>query len=1175
MRAVLPVRGSSGDLLPVLAVGQELQKRGHQALVVTHSVYQSRVLAAGLEFHALDTPAEAQAFEAASDLLQEARGGAEFWRRHVIPGLLREVRLLLELQPTLLVLQPVYDAAGRFAAELLGLPACWVFISPAMVTGLPLRIGLYTELAPELNEIRRSLGLAPIHDFQAWLNYARENVGLWPEWFAPDLKRTDIVPVGFPPVEIGEAETAPARVLISGSTGRFLPGSLFDVAVAACARLQVPALVMSRFPDLLPQHLPAGVETIGYQPHRLIMGQASAVIHHGGIGTSLNALAHGRPQLVLAAGGDRPDNGLRLQSLGVGRCLLNARWNPKDVAAALHDVLTSPAVQERAAFYQQALRQSNHCRGVVEVLERALSNPWIPRDCLSGLSPERRKLAEKLLHRRRQQQLDGPRRATAAQQRFWLMQQLQPDSPAFNKVHGVRLTGLLDRARLRQALQALLKRHRVLRTNLRWVEDDLLEVDGGGAEELPPVDLRSLEPALHWQEIQRLGLELVARPYDLSRDPLLRSQLVQVAEHEHVWLIGVHGAVADAASTAIMWRDLGQFYGGPADGDLCLDYGRFTRTAEAALDREALLVWWRRQLAGLSEVDPPLARPRPARLSHAGDGFILMLPKSTLLSLEALARRTGVTLFVLLLAAFKALLLHYTQEIDLVVGTRSAGRLHPDSLALMGPLANTLVLRTSAAGDPPFLEWVERVAAMWRDSQAHQQLPFQTLVEGLQPLRQPNRHPFFSVVFYLQGAALGALPWGDLEARQLLLRRGTTSDDLVLSCRRAEEQLRCLFEYRTALYSAETIQSMAQDWTALLEAICATPRARLSELTPGAVLHSATSSQPVAPAAPLNGPPQGTLETRLARLFAQRLGQPGVRRHDNFFSLGGHSMLAARLLLDIERETGRKLSLTTFFEAPSVAELSAVIQQEPQEKSLVLLQAGSARQVPLVLIHPASGSVSIYRRLIEYLGPGQTVYGLQAVWPGQRTMEAMAEHYAEQVRMLKGPCVLAGLSLGARIALQVAHRLSPDQLRLVLLLDGWAPGYPRFPNLWTRLGVHLRRAWKLPPQQRLDYLILRARAVNDHLRRWLRRLVHRLRPQTDFPGYLSPALSQAAPLRYEGPVLLVRAQEQPVACLPDPRLGWSEQLLPDLEIVEVPGYHGNILHEPHVAELARVVRARL
>ncbi|ODT77749.1 hypothetical protein ABS71_02430 [bacterium SCN 62-11] len=1188
MRVVLPVRGSTGDLRPSLAVGLAMRQRGHEVIVVSHLVYQSVVEQAGLDFRALDDSAEAQAFESAASLLQEARGGAEFWRNHVIPGLLRETRILLDLcreRASLLLLQPVYDMAGRFAAELIDLPTRWLFISPAMVSGMAMRVGLVEELAPQLNQVRDALELPPLHDVSTWLSYAPENPALWPDWFAPDLQRPDITPVGFPPVQASSAEPG-SRVLISGSTGRFLPGSLFEVAVAACSRLQLPALVMSPFPDLIPGDLPPDIEVTGFQPHQQVMPQASAVIHHGGIGTTISALAHGRPQLVLAAGADRPDNGLRIQSLELGRCLLTARWTPSEVAAALHDILTSPIIRERTTYYRQRLLTGGNPKLMTDLLERAAQTPWKPtpppaKTGLAALSPERRKLAEKLLRQRRQQaqaaEPEGPRPAAPAQQRIWLAQQLDPDSSAFHKVHGLRLSGPLERPRLEQALQRLVERHQVLRTNLRWVENDLLEVPGGGSEAWSYTDLSELDPTLHWEQIQRFGLDLVDRAYDLAAGPLLRPHLVRLGEQEHFLLIGLHAAVSDAASTEVLWRHLGQAYETPEATQESVSFGRYARTLQASLPLEQLVAWWRAQLAGLVEVEPPLAGPRPERLSNAGAGYLLTLPRATLSSLEHLARARGVTLFVLLLAAFQALLQRYTRGLDVVVGTRAAGRTHPDTLPLIGPLANTLVLRTRADGDPTFLEWLERVAAMWRDTQAHQNLPFQTLVEALQPPRRANRHPFFSVLFYLQGQPLENLPWGDLEARQVLLKRGTTSDDLALSCRVVADQLRCLFEYRTDLYPTETIHTLGQDWTQLLEAICQQPETRLSQLPPHHHRqHPVPSAQAEAPV--LNGPPQGALEGQLADLFARHLGLTEVQRYDNFFRLGGHSMLGARLLIDLEHQAGRKLTLTTLFESPTVAELARILNQKRGPEALIQLQKGTGK-VELVLVHPASGSLSIYQRLLDHLGPEPNVYGLQALWQGDvpehRTLQAMADHYAEQVRKLPGPCVLAGLSLGARIALQVAHRLPPEQVRRVVLLDGWGPGYPRFPNLLVRLKIHLVRALRQPPGQRLDYLKLRVRALGELLQRRLRGLLHRLRPSTDFAGYFSPGVTQVAPIRYEGSVLLVRAREQPVACFPDPRLGWTEQLLPHLEMTEVPGYHGFMMHDPNVVEVARILKDQL
>ncbi|HEY4002442.1 MAG TPA: condensation domain-containing protein [Candidatus Xenobia bacterium] len=1146
MRVVLPVRGSWGDVCPVVRVGQALRQRRHEVVVVAQTPYRSRVEAAGLAFEPM--PGDFEAYTADEPLLIEPHGVAEFWRRHVLPTLVSETRLLARLAPDLLVLQPVFDVGGRLAAELHRIRTSWVFISPSMFTGAPVRLGLFQNLAADLNAVRCRLALPALEDFRPWVTWPGHVAGLWPTWFAPDLTGGP-TPLGFPPQPNGPCEAERRLVLITGSTGRFLPDRLYQVAISACARLERQVLVLSS--GL--RSLPPGVEVIGFRPHAEVMPQALAVVHHGGVGTLAAALAFGVPQVVLAAGADRPDNGARLEALGVARCLAPPHWTEEHVTAALHDVLTSPEVAERCGHYRVLMQGDGTLTEVAGLLEQP------PRVVAPAVSKDRLALAGRLLQMRRA--------VTATQERLWLFQQVKPHSTALNKVHALVLSGRLDRARLQQAMEQLLERHATLRTAFVW-DEALCAVPAPSKPCWTNVDAHHIEP---WQQnefVEQTARGLVQEPYDLARGPLVRPGLVQLSDDVHVLLLGLHAVAADASSTALLWRDLGALYTG-APLPAPVSYADLTATRPPSQD---LMAWWRDRLDGLTPTPLPRARPRPEPLSDEAGSHVLILPTDLRARLEALARDQQVSLLVVLLAAFKAWLWQETGHQDLAVGTRVTLRLQPASHRVVGPLGNTLVLRAAATGQPSFVELVQRVRDTLAEALEHQELPFQKLVETLNPPRQPNQHPFFSMVFYMHPEVVERVAeWGEVHASPRLVEKRTATDDLVVACRPVRDGLRCTFEYRTDLYDADTIQGMADDWRTLLERVVDRPRAPLHAPAP----------RPVAANLPL--PVSDVVPGRageLARVFGEVLGRDDVGVHDNFFRLGGHSMLALRLADRVSRWGGRTVPLSTLFEAPTPAALAVALEREwPAPGAVVTLQQGTAGD-SLFLIHAADGGLAVYTRLISQL-PGRTVYGLQALRDGagfrHRDMETLARHYAEEIRRVQpaGPYHLVGLSLGARIGLHVIDRLPAADRGLVILLDGWGPGYPRYPVLPVRVGIHLQRAFRLPPAERNEYLRVRLEAGRQWAHARWRRLVHRLAPGQNFRHHFSPAIAAAPIPRYEGPVVLLRAQEQPTGCFPDPRLGWSESLLPNVRIEEVPGYHGKIVDETHVQHVAAAIQRAL
>jgi thioesterase domain-containing protein len=311
-----------------------------------------------------------------------------------------------------------------------------------------------------------------------------------------------------------------------------------------------------------------------------------------------------------------------------------------------------------------------------------------------------------------------------------------------------------------------------------------------------------------------------------------------------------------------------------------------------------------------------------------------------------------------------------------------------------------------------------------------------------------------------------------------------------------------------------------------------------------------------------------------------------VGRRDSFFDVGGHSFLAVRLLAEIEREFGLRLPLSFLVHSPTVAALATALRDGAPPlswQSVVPLQPFGS-QPPFFVVHGIGGGVLCFRDLARHLGPDQPLFGLQAVTLGGAEreydrIEEMAAHYVRELRSVQpeGPYALGGLSFGGIVALEMAHQLrdAGEAVAALVLLDCKGPGYPQFPAWQSRVAAHLRHFRALPNSERLEYLRVRAQSVYDLVRRRFLSENYQRHKEASLDralrdigiAHLHAAYEyQLRP--YAGAVMLMRAEQQPIGCLPDPCNGWDQVVTGHLEIVPVPGDHASLLLEPHLRTLA-------
>jgi hypothetical protein len=507
---------------------------------------------------------------------------------------------------------------------------------------------------------------------------------------------------------------------------------------------------------------------------------------------------------------------------------------------------------ERAGIYDDFFRSGGHSLNIIQVISRVRNifqvelevHDLFASPTIAGLAAI---VAEKLQDQKLQSPIlraaagSGHRPLSFAQQRLWFIDRLEAGSPFYNIPIAVRLNGRLDLEVLQRCVNETIRRHEILRTGFLEIEREPVQVI---ADELSlPIavhDLTHLSGGEKDAQVHRQANEELQRPFSLEQAPLLRIHLFRQAPHEHVLLVIMHHIVSDGWSLSVLVQELTELYAAFSEGkpsplkELEIQYADYAAWQCEWLSGEVLhsqLAHWKARLAG---APPVLALPTdhafPERQTYQGRKHALTLSSSITADIRLITRSEGVTLFMALLAAYELLLCHYTQRTDLVVGTAVAGRSRSEVESLIGFFVNTLPLRTDLSGDPDFHELLQRTREVCLNAYAHQDLPFEKLVEELQPRRDPVHPPIVQVMFILENTPLPSLRLSELTVAPFVLESGSAKFPLALLAYEDEDKITCLFEYNTALFDEQTISRMANHYAAILEKVTKQPSMRISLL---------------------------------------------------------------------------------------------------------------------------------------------------------------------------------------------------------------------------------------------------------------------------------------------------------------------------------------------------------
>jgi amino acid adenylation domain-containing protein len=466
--------------------------------------------------------------------------------------------------------------------------------------------------------------------------------------------------------------------------------------------------------------------------------------------------------------------------------------------------------------------ESPTIRGVVRLVRKA-------RDKATGLSPLQRV------------SYDGAAPLSFSQQRLWLLDSLDPGNPSYNISSAVRLNGRLDLNALQRSVEAVVARHEGLRTGFRvdqGTPSQRIETFMPVAMEV--VDLQGLTDLEQRRALHESALEEARKGFKLDSPPLFRASLFRLAARESVLVFTIHHIIADGWSLGVLMREVAENYGLICDGRQpkndepsfrYIDWAEWQRNLLAGNRLEELLSYWRGKLDGkLPYLEVPIDHARPPRRTHRGQRQFVSVQTDLLQDLQSLGRSRGATLYMTLLTAFSVLLHRYTGQTDLLIGSPIANRNLSELEDLIGCFINVLVMRVDASGNPSFSDLLDRVKKMALEAYSNQDLPFERLVEELQPPRDLSRTPIFQTLFVLQNT-----PTPDVEIAHLRISRfdvdpGTSAYDLTLSLQESESGLNGWLEYNSDLFDPATIRRMIGHFYVLLESIVAKPDSGVGEL---------------------------------------------------------------------------------------------------------------------------------------------------------------------------------------------------------------------------------------------------------------------------------------------------------------------------------------------------------
>ena len=808
--------------------------------------------------------------------------------------------------------------------------------------------------------------------------------------------------------------------------------------------------------------------------------------------------------------------------------------------------------------------------------------------------------------------------ASLAQQRLWFLHQLEGRSAAYNVHLGLWLRGPLDRTVLQSSFREILRRHDSLRTAFRLERGNLQQVvSPNGSAEIPLTDLTGVaDPTAEAYQLARREIE---KPFDLSKAPLFRVCLFRITARDHIFLCTMHHIITDAWSMRIFAEELALLYKDFSRGQessllpLPIRYGDF---AEWQLewfhtDRvQQQLAYWKNKLEGAPALlELPTDVPRPPAQTFEGAIAVVPISSDLMEGINSVAIRCQATSFMVQLAAFKILLYRYAKQEDVLVGIPVAGRDHVETEGLIGFFVNTLVLRDDLSGNARFVDLVDQVRETMFGAFSNVDVPFEKIVQTLQPERNLSYNPLFQVMFATLRSAVRSHEFGDLTAFPYVVSQETSLFDLSLTLiEDVDQKWWAQIEYNTNLFTEEHIRRMLRDYTSVLEGVVSAPEGRILALqlpgVPGPVdilngpspadqqradqqrkdnekrVLSPTARRKASECQCKAVDPEQKL---LVEIWKQVLGLREVGIRDSFFDLGGHSLMAVRLMAEIRQVTGQQIPVSALFRAPTIEALAPLLRENivPHSDPILLSLKDGDGIAPFFAIAAPGVDTFGLSLLANHLGTEQSVYKVQASAPfvqgrpfTKNELRILGRECVAAMRSVQphGPYCLGGMCEGVVIAQEIILELESlrEEVGVFAIFDTWVLENSQIRVLWAvnYYRQRLRIFRTLPGQLRLATA---------------KRFVERLFLSNGKPGNTVdsgwdrtywPGEGFCEP-QFQAPVLLFKRARQPYYYVPDPQMGWGVRSIGGVEICELKSAHHEILRHPLIAIIGKTLAGRL
>ncbi|MFK7849088.1 MAG: condensation domain-containing protein [Rhodothermales bacterium] len=850
---------------------------------------------------------------------------------------------------------------------------------------------------------------------------------------------------------------------------------------------------------------------------------------------------------------------------------------------------------------------------------------------------------------------------SAGQRRLLSLEQLTPGTSRYNITEAYRLMGPLDVPALEASIGATLERHQVLRAafhleNGTWLQT-ILDVP------IEPLFVKNLS---HLAATQRLNTALslvrkdLNKPFALDEGHLIRARLIRLAANDHIFFITMHHLVCDAWSFDLLLKEIAVQYEGTINRtrvelpDLPIQYADFAAWQKSWLEAEAAkkqVAYWENEFeSGIKPIILPTDKEQTASQSTSGASKRIILSQQLLDMLMKVSIEEKLTPFTLFLSAFKCMLYRYTGQKELVVCTPVAGRNRVEIESLVGYFNNLLVLRTELSDDSVYKDVTDQISKKSAEASDHQDIPFE-VVAALPSLR---RTPLTRSFFTFQNSLSLALQLPGMEIDAIDIENASADFDLAFYVEQKGEDIVVTADYKSRLFNEDTISALLANYVATLKAIADAPKAVLGslpafempfqhevqEFEPEAeeqdeiveeydipeeqeseppvsrsITLTVNGASPSGDMLPLKAEPEipapmvapaDDIEQILTRIWERALGVSNIGVHDNFFDLGGHSLMAVDIFNEIQKYISDcDLPLAALLEAPTIFALAERIRngEEAEWSPLVVIQPGRDT-IPLFCMHGAGGNVLLYRDLAIQLGPSQTVYGLQSQgMDGMRPIigriEDMAALYVKAIRKAypEGPYLLLGYCMGGTLALEIAQQLKAKghEVGLLGMLEtyNWsqAPKETFFSKIryyFEKLEFHIRNYYLLSKTERNIFKSEKAAELQRRKKVWRGKVAVKLKPQNLVPkdeiGFNPRALAEVwrtndeavmlyEPEEYHGRIMNFIPMKE-YSFHRHEGLGW-EGIAHELETHVLSVFPAGMLVQPFVKELAQALRAEI